>query len=68
MLRIRGGKVYDPANNVNGEVRDICISDGKVVADDPAQSGRSIDARGMIVFPGGVYYRTLFQYKTFRNI
>ena len=26
MLRIKGGKVYDPANNINGEIRDICIS------------------------------------------
>ena len=26
MLRITGGKVYDPANDVNGEVRDVCIS------------------------------------------
>ena len=33
MLRITGGKVYDPANGVNGEVRDVCIADGKIVAD-----------------------------------
>ena len=33
MLRIRGGKVYDPANNVNGVVRDVCIADGKIVAE-----------------------------------
>lgn len=58
MLRIRGGKVYDPANNVNGEVRDVCISGGKVVADDPAQAGRVIDASGMVVFPGGVDVHT----------
>ena len=28
MLRITGGKVYDPANNINGVVKDICIDDG----------------------------------------
>jgi formylmethanofuran dehydrogenase subunit A len=52
-LRITGGTVYDPANGVNGQVRDICIADGRVVATltDPA---RTIDARGMIVMPGGV--------------
>ena len=31
MLRITGGRVYDPANNVHGEVRDVCVSGGKVV-------------------------------------
>ena len=56
MLRIKGGKVYDPANNVHGEVRDICISDGRIVAD--VDGGRTIDATGMIVFPGGVDVHT----------
>ena len=27
MLRIRGGKVYDPANGIDGVVKDICIDD-----------------------------------------
>jgi formylmethanofuran dehydrogenase subunit A len=58
MLRITGGKVYDPKNNIQGEVRDVCISGGKVVADDPAQKGRTIDATGMVVFPGGVDVHT----------
>jgi formylmethanofuran dehydrogenase subunit A len=58
MLRIKGGKVYDPVNNINGEVRDVCVAGGKVVADDPAQAGRTIDATGMIVFPGGVDVHT----------
>ncbi|MCR9202447.1 MAG: amidohydrolase family protein, partial [Planctomycetaceae bacterium] len=53
MLRITGGKVYDPANNINGEIRDVCISDdGKIVPS--VDGGRTIDATGMVVFPGGV--------------
>ena len=52
-LRIAGGRVYDPANGVAGEVRDVCLSDGKVVEDVPAHAAR-IDARGMVVMPGGV--------------
>jgi formylmethanofuran dehydrogenase subunit A len=56
MLRITGGKVYDPANGVNGEVRDICVRDGRIVAD--VEGGRTIDAAGMIVFPGGVDVHT----------
>jgi formylmethanofuran dehydrogenase subunit A len=52
-LRIAGGRVYDPANGVAGEERDVCLSDGKVVQDVPADAAR-IDARGMVVMPGGV--------------
>jgi formylmethanofuran dehydrogenase subunit A len=56
MLRITGGKVYDPANDLNGVVKDICSADGRIVADVPG--GRTIDATGMIVFPGGVDIHT----------
>jgi formylmethanofuran dehydrogenase subunit A len=52
-LRIAGGTVYDPANGIDGAVRDICIEDGRIVADLPAGAPR-IDARGMVVMPGGV--------------
>jgi formylmethanofuran dehydrogenase subunit A len=53
MLRIAGGSVYDPANGVAGEVRDVCLDDGKVV-DAVPEHARRIDARGMVVMPGGV--------------
>ncbi|MEE9157444.1 MAG: formylmethanofuran dehydrogenase subunit A [Gammaproteobacteria bacterium] len=53
MLRIINGRVYDPANNVDGEVRDICIQDGKIVESVPPQAKR-IDAQSMVVMPGGV--------------
>jgi formylmethanofuran dehydrogenase subunit A len=52
-LRIVGGNVYDPANDVDGDVRDICIEDGRIVADLPPSAPR-LDARGMVVMPGGV--------------
>ena len=32
LLKISGGKVYDPANGVNGEVRDLWVRDGMIVA------------------------------------
>jgi len=53
MLRIVNGKVYDPANGVDGEVREICVKDGKIVESVPA-SARKIDAKGMAIMPGGV--------------
>jgi formylmethanofuran dehydrogenase subunit A len=45
-------KVYDPVNNINGEVRDLCVEDGKIV--DSVGGGKIIDAAGMVVMPGGV--------------
>jgi formylmethanofuran dehydrogenase subunit A len=56
MLRIVGGKVYDPANGVLGVVQDVCVADGRVVTE--VAGGRAIDATGMIVFPGGVDIHT----------
>ncbi len=52
-LRIVNGRVFDPANGVNGAVRDVCIQDGRIVADVPADA-KKIDARGQVVMPGGV--------------
>src|SRR5260370_36938072 len=56
MLRITGGKVYDPANGIDGVVQDVCISDGRIVS--AVEGGRTIDATGMVVFPGGVDVHT----------
>jgi formylmethanofuran dehydrogenase subunit A len=52
-LRIAGGTVHDPANGVDGEIRDICIEDGHVVSTLP-DGAPTLDARGLIVMPGGV--------------
>ncbi|HEX5830753.1 MAG TPA: formylmethanofuran dehydrogenase subunit A, partial [Gemmatimonadaceae bacterium] len=45
--------VHDPANGVDGDVRDVCIEDGRIVATLPDDAPR-LDARGMVVMPGGV--------------
>jgi len=52
-LRIVNGRIYDPANGIDGVVRDLCLQDGKVVDEVPPDAKR-IDARGMVVMPGGV--------------
>jgi formylmethanofuran dehydrogenase subunit A len=51
--RIVNGKVYDPVNNIDGEIRDICIEDGRIVESVP-DDARRIDAGGMVIMPGGV--------------
>src|SRR5438874_13291910 len=52
-LRIAGGTVYDPANAEDGVVRDVCIEGDRIVAELPAGAPR-LDARGIVVMPGGV--------------
>src|ERR1700674_3806665 len=59
MLRITGGKVYDPANGIDGLVKDICIADGRIASSaEWAEGVRTIDASGMVVLPGGVDVHT----------
>jgi formylmethanofuran dehydrogenase subunit A len=56
-IKISGGTVYDPANGVDGQVRDLWIAGGKMVAapNDPhVRPARTIDAKGLVVMPGGI--------------
>ena len=57
LTRLSGGTLYDPANGIEGEVRDLWFSGGRIVAsptDPEARAARTIDARGMVVMPGGI--------------
>ncbi len=56
-LCIRGGRVFDPRNGIEDEVRDIWIQGNKIVT--PPQRPeehqiRVIDATGLVVMPGGI--------------
>ncbi|MCL6501405.1 MAG: formylmethanofuran dehydrogenase subunit A [Pirellulales bacterium] len=56
-LKIAGGTVYDPANGIDGEVRDIWIRGSQIVeppSDPQDVPERTIDATGLVVMPGGV--------------
>ena len=53
MLRITNGRIYDPANGIDGVTRDLCVQDDKIVETVPADA-MVIDARGMVIMPGGV--------------
>lgn len=54
-IRIKGGRLVDPANRVDGE-QDLYLADRKVVgigtAPDGFQVEQEIDARGQVVCPG----------------
>jgi len=52
-FRIVNGKVHDPANGIDGRIQDICVQDGKIVAD-VSPEARRIDVSGMVVMPGGI--------------
>jgi formylmethanofuran dehydrogenase subunit A len=50
---IKNGIVYDPLNNIDGEKKDICVKDGKIV-ESVSDDANVIDASGQIIMPGGV--------------
>jgi formylmethanofuran dehydrogenase subunit A len=54
-LRVRGGRIVDPANGVDAERGDITVRDGRIVALDAREKvDEEIDARGCVVMAGGV--------------
>ncbi|MGH6748808.1 MAG: formylmethanofuran dehydrogenase subunit A, partial [Methyloceanibacter sp.] len=55
LIKLTGGKVYDPANKVSGEVRDIYVENGKIVAPKPnAKTDQTYDIKGRIVMAGAI--------------
>lgn len=55
LIKLGGAKVYDPANGIDGEIRDLWMEGGKMIAA-PADRlpERTYDLRGLVVMPGGV--------------
>jgi len=55
LIKLASGKIHDPANRVSGEVRDIYVEDGKIVAAKPsARVDRTYDLKGRIVMAGAI--------------
>jgi formylmethanofuran dehydrogenase subunit A len=53
VIKLSGGKVYDPANKVSGEVRDIYVEDGKIVgAPADGRVAETYDVKGRVVMAG----------------
>lgn len=60
LTRIKGGKIYDPINGIDGVVQDLYIDEDKII--DKPLNGRkineTIDADGLFVMSGGIDIHT----------
>lgn len=55
LIKLTGGKVYDPEHGVDGEVRDIFIEDGRIVSPDPnARIAHEYPVHGKVIMAGGI--------------
>ena len=60
LTRLRGAKVYDPSNGVDGEAQDIYIQ-GNRIAEPPVNVlavDKTVDVRGCAVMAGGIDIHT----------
>jgi formylmethanofuran dehydrogenase subunit A len=59
ITKLTGGRIYDPAHGVDGEIRDIYIRDGRIVAA-PADGkiNEEIDVRGKVIMAGAIDMHT----------
>ena len=55
LIKLTGGKVYDPANGVDGELRDVFIANGRIVSPGPnAPVDHEYARHGRVVMAGGI--------------
>jgi formylmethanofuran dehydrogenase subunit A len=57
LFKISAGTIYDPRNGIDGEIRDIWIENGRIVAPPASpetRPDRVLNAEGLVVMPGGV--------------
>jgi formylmethanofuran dehydrogenase subunit A len=55
LIKLTGGRVYDPAHGVDGVVRDIYVRDGRIVAAEPqARVDQEYGLKGRVVMAGAI--------------
>ena len=55
LTKLTGGKVYDPENGIDGEVRDIFIENGRIVSPSPnAKVDHEYPLHGRVAMAGGI--------------
>ncbi len=60
LVQLRGARVYDPANGVDGEVRDLFIADGRIVTapHDGRAADQVLDLSGRVIMAGAIDLHT----------
>jgi formylmethanofuran dehydrogenase subunit A len=59
LMRLAGGRLIDPANQSDGQVRDLYVRDGRIVDQPPdAASAQTFDISGRIVMAGAIDLHT----------
>src|ERR1700748_294131 len=60
MIRLKGGRLFDPAQGIDGEVRDIHIQAGRIVATPAPDTHieREYDVTGRVVMAGAIDLHT----------
>ena len=59
LTKLTGGLVYDPANDVDGQQRDIYIQDGRIVnAPQDVKIDKEYDIKGKVVMAGAIDLHT----------
>ena len=59
-VKLEGGSVYDPVHGINGEQRDIYVSNGKITRKPPphARIDKTYDVKGKIIMAGAIDIHT----------
>jgi formylmethanofuran dehydrogenase subunit A len=58
LIKLTGGKVYDPAHGVDGQIRDVYVRDGRIVGPQPETPTQEYDCRGKVVMAGAIDMHT----------
>lgn len=59
LIELRGGRIYDPANGVDGDVRSLYIERGRGIVEAPvASEAEVVDVSGCVIMAGGIDIHT----------
>ena len=60
LIKLSGGRVYDPMNGVDGELKDLFIQDGRLVAAprDGRVADQTLDLSGRVIMAGAIDLHT----------
>ncbi len=61
LTKLSGGKVYDPAHGIDGQVKDIYIRDGRILSESAVvglSPDQTLDCRGKVIMAGAIDMHT----------